>query len=166
MGVFFSFLCRLVSHPPSAHPVLPASWLGASCISHSLALSLSFSTFPFYYRKLTSSSTPSSLMRGCRGSYASTFDLFFMSGCVSASVAWAQNLSWEVVDGACPLSDGCFPSAFGLPTVPFQQAIKSMMDPRKGSAIYRKNNKSCFYIYLLDSVFYKMKLLPRPAWAI
>lgn len=84
----------------------------------------------------------------------------------SASVAWACCQSREVVDGACLLSGGCFRSVLKLATVPFQQFIKSIMNPTKGFVIYWKNSKSCFFICLLHSVLHKMKFPPIPAWAV
>ena len=76
--------------------------------------------------------------------------MLFVSGRVSASVDGAQSQLQEAVGEVSPLSDGSFLSVLGLATVPFQQLVKSAVNPVKGSVIYRKNNKSCFSTYLLD----------------
>lgn len=146
----FSFLFLIASHPPSLNTqlFLPPDWGHLAFVILWLS---ACSSQPSLSSKLTSSGTLSSLMWWGwerEGSYVSTFELLFLSGCVSASVAGAQNQSWEMVGDACPLSDGYFPSALGLPTVPFQQVIKSIRHPMKGAVISRENSKSCFCIYL------------------
>lgn len=123
-----------------------------------------------FLRKFVSSTTLPRLM-GVGGSWISPFDLLILCGCllvscVSASVACTWCPSWEVADGACLLHSGWFLSVLELATVPFQQLIKSIMNPTKGFLIYWKNSKSCFFFYLLDLVFHKMKFLPSPAWAV
>lgn len=120
---------------------------------------------PSLSRKLISSTILSRLMAR-RRSCVSTLDLLFLARCVSTSIAWAQSQPWEVVHGACPLSDGHFLSVLGLVTVPFQRFIKSIMNLTKGSVIYRKSSESCCFIYSWDSVFHKMKLPHSPAWTL
>lgn len=161
-GSFYFSDSSCLSPPNSLHPVLLA-------ITCSLALNLSFSSFSFLESLYLQ---PHCLdWWGWGESWISPFDLLILCGCllvscVSASVACAWCQSWEVVDGVCLLRCGCFLGVLELATVPFQQFIKSRMNPTKGFVIYRKNSKSCFFLYLLDSVFHKMKFPPSPAWAI
>ena len=103
---------------------------------------------------------------GGRGKLCVSIWMLFVSGRVSASVDGAQSQLQEAVGEVSPLSDGSYLSVLGLATVPFQQLVKSAVNPVKGSVIYRKNNKSCFSTYLLDWVFHEMKLLPSSARAI